>query len=202
MNNQIHNRETRIHFKLASAIATKQLASLIEREIIRDGFDILNTETSLGADSVGENGQILLRGASLQDVIPKHPELASYASARYIDRESDLKIRVLLGTSEGEPFDEGSKMDFFTLIPNCRMDRNMLPSIVSLIPDGDQLQSALRNPKRIYGFTKRLCRVVDAERCIGVDSKNYTSSYFDDPAAFFFSRSEPIIPSELLEESD
>lgn len=202
MNNQIHNRKTRVHFKLGSPISAMSLAGLIESVLLREGFKTITSQVSLGAESVTEDGLAFKRGSSLQEVIPNDSQTISFASGRYADFDLDLKISIQLGGENSGPFNGYSQMDFFTLVANCRMDRMMLPSIALSIPSQAERQESLKCPKRAYSLIKRMFHILAAEKCIGVDDKHYTASYFDDPPAFFFSRSEPIIPSELLEESD
>lgn len=201
--NCIQNGETWIHFKLLKAIQVHELATLLETETIGAGFQRLISSisnSSTEAMTVGEN--LSLPAESLSEAIPLEGPFVWFASSRFIIPELNLKLKLHFGPSEDKPFQGNSLMDTFTLRVNCRMLHYWLPDFIESIEDMEVRRKVLVNPKKIYSLVKRLFDVTNAEKCIGVDGKHYVGNTFDDPPAFFFSRTEPEIRVKLLEEMD
>lgn len=186
-------RETWVHYKLLASKNVVELATLLEDEILRAGF----LRRSAGAATALEN--LNLAGTSILDVIPTDV-LVSAASASFTMPESDLELRLRLGEVDTKPFTAGSLLDYFTLRVNYRMDRRLIRQIAEDTDNKNELEGLFKESRRAYRLSKRLFDVVGAEKCIGVDAKYLTGDFFNDPPAFFFSRSEPCLLSELLED--
>lgn len=193
MNNLAIKRETWVHYKLLASRNVVELATLLEDEILGAGFCRL----SAGAATALEN--LNLTGTSILDVIPAQV-LISAASASFTMPESDLEVRLRLGEVDTKPFTAGSLLDYFTLRVNYRMDRRLIRQIAEDTDNKNELEGLFKESRRAYRLSKRLFDVVGAEKCIGVDDKYLAGDYFNDPPAFFFSRTEPWILSELLED--
>lgn len=200
MNDQIDNRKTRVYFETGASLEALELAKTLEDHLSRNGFSVDSSAISTGAESVGSDGLSLKRGISLQEVINLESALISYASCRYTNSEG-LKVNLAFEGSVESPFDKNQLLSAFVMIFNCRMDRNQLPAIMSSVTD-DERPKVLEKPKKAYALTKKIFDITNSKRCIGIDSKNYTGSVvFEDPPAFYFSRTEPWILSELLEDT-
>lgn len=192
MSNQFQ-RTTWIHFKLSEPIAVVRLAELAEQQIVKSGF---NGEGLWGgASQTGES----LSGHSVRELFPSDGTNVSNVGTRFTNND-DLSLYFRIGEPNTPPFAAEDSWDSFTLRVNCRMDRNRLREIAETVSGSDELEAGLKNPKVAYHLAKTLFDAVGAEKCIGIDDKNLTGEYFADPPGFYFSRTEPWILSELLED--
>lgn len=201
MNNGVYDCPTWVHFQLSRPLPVIELARLVDSEILGAGFDPVGTPGSgRGAGSALADGKPALSGESIVDVIPLDGTLLSAASGRYGISDCGLEISFRIGEGRYPAFDASTSWENFTLRVNCRMDRNRLRQVAESISDKADLEDRLRNSRTAYRLVKRLYDVLGAEKCIGVDDKYVTGEYFTDPPGFYFSRTEPWILSELLEE--
>lgn len=185
-------RITWIHFKLSEPTAVMRLAELVEQQIVKCGFS--GDGLWGGASQTGES----LSGHSVRELFPSDGTRVSNVGTRFSNGD-DLSLYFRIGEPNTPPFVAEDFWDNFTLKVNCRMDRNRLQEIAETVSGPDELQAGLKNPKVVYHLVKTLFDAVGAEKCIGVDDKYLTGEYFTDPPGFYFSRTEPWILSELLE---
>jgi hypothetical protein len=200
MNNQIHDQPTWVHYQLAEATPIEEIARLVESEILKAGFTFVGQPGSkVGASSSLANGDRGLSGESILDVIPSDGTPLSAATVRLQIRDRDLQVTFRIGEADTPSFDSTTRWDSFTIRLNCRMDSNRLRQIAEESPDPEHFNAALENPRIAYRLVKRLFDATNSKKCIGIDDKYLTGKYFTDPPAFYFSRNELTIPSELLE---
>ena len=191
--------DTWIYFELGNPRPALDLAESVESYILEEGFALRSRLGSGSAGSALSGGRTFLHGERLRDVIPSDGRMIHSTSVFFTHPVSEMELRLTLGGPEGPLFDAEAPWNSFLLRAGCQMDRSYLPDILAQIRDLSEAAQILAMPKKMYEMTKSLFETAGVERCIGIDDHRYKDDYFLNTPAFYFSRSEPCISSELLE---